>query len=328
MALRGVDGQEVWRSPVSKATGRAILHKDKVLLSSKQGELLALKLQNGEVSWRYPVQGTLLKGPVVAKDRILFVDGSNTLYALNTAGEWRWQYRREAPKEFALFGEAQARIEGDRVVLGFSDGTAVGLSLSDGAVLWTRSLSRDRKFPDIDATAAYLRGKFYLASVEGGLFALDPDSGEILKAFPITGITQMLEQDGQSLILCLEHSIIRIDLEGRLIWSHELGDLGSPGEPVVVDRYLSFSSSRGGLHILDVDTGQSLALFRPRDSLFAPPTMARDGSIFFSTGSYLYALRPERRCITAEELKNLELGDAAIQRLLCTDRGAWPPGTF
>ena len=298
VCLDAANGATVWSAEVDGTlSGQAVFDGRHVLTGTDEGRLLALDPSSGNELWSYRVQSPITQAPVVSGDGVYFVDGNNGVYALGRDGKWRWQYRRDAPAEFALVGEGRPLVTGGRVHVGFSDGMLVTLDARDGAVVWTRDLSPEHdRFQDVDATPVVAGGLLLAASAAAGLYALDPASGDIHWTLPMDGIQHTAAVDDDLLVTLETGRVMRLDgRTGAVRWRTHLGDAGAPGEPTLVAGLVAVTTSRGGLHLLDARTGRPLQRFEPGSGIYARPAVGTDGSVFvLSNGGVLYALRPGR----------------------------------
>lgn len=298
-AFRASDGHLLWRTALpGGSSGKAIFSGGRVIVGTDGGEVVAFDGPTGEVQWRYSVQGSVVEAPTLTRSGLaLCVDGSNAIYALDAqSGTWRWQYRREAPGRFALFGESTPTSGNGRVHVGFSDGILVTLSERDGAVLWTRDLAPEaEQFEDVDASPVLIDGRLYAASVAGGLYALDAASGDVLWTRPVRGIVAMTRV-GDDLVVGLDKGdLMRVDPQaGKARW--RVGFAEHEGPVTSIERMgntLVVGLGTGGMHLVDARSGRPLWRFAPGSGFMARPTVGRDGALFaLSNAGDFYAFRP------------------------------------
>lgn len=264
-----------------------------IFLGTDDGRMMALRASDGRKVWSYRVQGAITRGPVFADGLVYFVDGENAVYALKEAtGEWVWQYRRDAPAEFALVGESRPVVADGRVYVGFSDGVLVSLDAKDGAVAWQRDLAPEHdRFQDVDASAVVINKKVYAASAAAGVYALKPDSGEVIWNVPVTGAVHLIKHDEDIIVSLDEGQLLRMrGVDGFVQWRTRFGRAsGAPGEPVLVGTDLLVGLSKGALHSLDAYSGRPINHFTPGNGMHGPITVGTDGRVFFlSDGAVLY----------------------------------------
>lgn len=312
--LRASDGHLLWKTDVPGGiSGSAVFDDGRVLVGTDGGELIAFGATTGAIVWRYRVQGAIVRRPIIAGDLVYFVDGTNAVFALERkTGVWKWQYRREAPAEFALFGESAPRVVDGRVHIGFSDGFIVTLGALDGVVLWSHDLAPQHdRFQDVDATPAVIDDAVFAASAASGLYKLDAASGKVRWMRPIRGIIGLAAIEGDLYASLDVGTILRLSAsDGRPKWRTAFGEAaGSPGQVQPFGQLLLVSLARRGLHALDRRTGRPVWHFAPSTGLLAPPTVSDDGSVFLVTnGSVLYGLRPGRHAPVLDPLNPLASG--------------------
>lgn len=301
-ALRASDGASLWSVPLKGGTsGHAVLDGNQIIVGTDAGRVVAFDARKkGEIRWTYNVQGAVNQPPVVVGDRIFVVDGTNAIYALDRqTGEWRWQYRREAPGRFALFGQALPTVAEGRVFAGFSDGLIVALGASDGAVLWTRDLAPEaEQFEDVDASAVVIGDTVFAASVAGGLYALGAADGRVRWVKPKKGITVLIGLGGELVAGFDDGRVARLDPNtAKPRWQARLGEHeGTPRALVEAGDQIVVTAATGALRLLDARTGRPVWSFNPGSGFLAAPTVGSDGSLFvLSNGGRFYAFRPARR---------------------------------
>lgn len=297
-AFRASDGHRLWQVPLAGGTsGHALFDAGRVILGTDSGQIVALAGSSGAVEWSYAVQGAVSRQPVIAGDILYAVDGTNAIYALDrNTGTWRWQYRREPPGRFAVFGEGAPTVAAGRVHVGFSDGMLVTLAADDGAVLWTRDLAPEQdQFEDIDARTVVIGDRLFAASVAGGLYALSPETGDVLWTRPQRGIVRLTEVDGELVAGIDDGRLLRIEpTAGIGRWQLRFAEHeGAPTAIVPMDGALVVTTAEGALHVIDKRIGRPIWRFDPGSGFLAAPAVAANGSLFaLANSGWFYAFRP------------------------------------
>lgn len=289
------NGAVAWRRNMGGGiSSTPVFDGRRVLLGTDDGQLVCLDGDSGDERWHYGVQGAVQQPPVLLGDVAVFVDGTNSVYAVGRAdGAWRWQYRRTAPADFALAGEAPPVSDGKRVYAGFSDGHLVALDARDGAVSWTRDLAPEHdRFQDVDAAPVLIGSTLFAASAATGVYALRPDDGTVLFTVPVAGVNRLVEHDGALIASVDRGEVWRIATDGRVEWRTRLPG-GAPSAAVTLGGVLGVSMSQGALHFLRGRDGRPLQRFFPGQGLAAAPGVGVDGGLYvLSNAGILYAFRP------------------------------------
>jgi len=292
-----LSGELLWTERLS-ASGAGAPHitGDTLLIPTSDAQLTAYSLQRREVLWRRQLSG-LTTAPLKVRDGVVYAtDGTDSLYALRLSdGEVLWQRRRGSPKDFSLNGEASPVLYKGVVYMGFSDGFLVAYDAASGSQLWERDLAPQRsQFQDVDADAVVIAGVLYAASSASGLYALDPRSGEPRWFHPVAGIISMTSQ-GEDLVVGLQHGEVGrfSPQDKRYVWRVSFGTDGAPSRVQRFPYGLAVSLSRGGLYILDAESGALRDQLSVGSGLLAPLKVSEAGWVYVSSlNGYLYALAP------------------------------------
>jgi len=295
VAVRTRDGAQVWRTALGGGVlGPPVEHGDSLLVGSDDGTLTRLRAADGETVWQYSVKEVVRSRATVHKGRVYFSSDNDTVHALDYAdGGWQWQYHREPPEDFTIAGTASPLLAGGVVVGGFADGTVVGMHPEDGSVLWSlRLAAAGQQFPDVDTLLAAPGGRFWAASVAGGLFLVDPSDGTIKKENrALTGIVSLAPLDGDLLAGTGEGQLSRIAPDGKTVrWRRRFGG-GTVRGVQRAGEDLAASSSALGLLLLEPSSGAVLGRLDPGGGAGAAAAVGGDRLFFLSNGGYLYGMR-------------------------------------
>jgi outer membrane protein assembly factor BamB len=270
----------------------AMIHEGIVYVPGGDGFLYALDVRKGELKWKYSAGEALATTPVRAGGFILVVSEGDTVFAVEReTGKWAWQYRRDPPPGFTIHGVSAPLVKDDTVYLGFSDGYLVALDAGKGTSKWERPLSAGAtEFLDVDTTPIVDEaGRLFVASYQGGLYALSPETGEPEWNYAVGGLTSILSQGP----LLFATGDGRLDAyladNGRLLWSLPLGERAARA-PVFARGMLLVPNHRSLLFV-DPRTGQSQLAWNPGDGISAAPQVRGSTAYVLSNNGYLYALR-------------------------------------
>lgn len=273
-------------------TAGALIHEGVAYVPAGDGFLYALDVRKGELKWKYQAGEPLATTPVRAGGFILVASEADTLFSVEReSGKWAWQYRRDPPSGFTIHGVSTPLVKDDTVYLGFSDGYLVALDAGKGTSKWERPLSSGAtEFLDVDSSPTTdASGRLYVASYQGGLYALRPETGEPEWNYAVSGLTSVLSQ-GQLLFATGDG---RLDAyladTGRLVWSLPMGERAARA-PVFAGGMLLVPNYRSLLFV-DPSTGQSRLAWNPGDGVSAAPQVAGSTAYVLSNNGYLYALR-------------------------------------
>jgi eukaryotic-like serine/threonine-protein kinase len=158
---------------------------DVIYVGACSGVFSALDRSNGALLWLYDIAADgdareFHGNPVVTKDRVFIPTDGDTighLYAFNRdTGEVVWKYAHRGVN-FSGF-TSDVLLDGDRIIGVTVDERIVSLNATSGAELWAFPIeSRHRR---VGMSAALANGRIFFGSSNGGVYAVDSQSGKQL----------------------------------------------------------------------------------------------------------------------------------------------------
>lgn len=270
----------------------ALVHEGIAYVPGGDGTLYALEARTGKLKWKYEAGESLATTPVLAGSLVLVASEGDTLYAVDTeTGKWTWQYRRDLPSGFTIHGTSTPLVAGDTVYLGFSDGYVVALDAKGGTSKWEKALGGGAtEYLDVDTQPIVDdAGRLYVASFQGGLYALNAETGDVEWNSTAAGITSLVKR-GEVLFATGNG---RVDAyladTGKLLWSHNLGERA--GQAPVLAKGMLLVPNQRALLFVDPRTGQSRLSWNPGHGITATPSVAGSTAYVLSNNGFLYALR-------------------------------------
>lgn len=270
----------------------ATIHEGTVYVPGGDGVLYALDLKTGAEKWRYEAKEALATVPVIADGKLLVVSLSDTLFAINAAdGKWAWQYRRDPPSGFTVRGAARPLVTFGTAYVGFSDGMFVAIAIDDGTVNWNRQLSaEEQQFVDVDTDPVVDdAGRLYVASYRDGLFALNPENGDLLWKATANGINHLLHRGEVVFTTGDDHVSAYLSETGKVLWTQSLRGRAA-GKPTLV-RGTLVVPVENELMFLDATTGSTTVAWDPGAGVSAPAQWVGSKLYVLSNNGVLYALR-------------------------------------
>jgi outer membrane protein assembly factor BamB len=228
-------------------------------VASRIGTISALDARTGTERWSFDADGTVF-GPIAVSDGVVYVAAEDTVsfettvYAIDAAdGAQRWQFK---PQRRGVFASGPA-VDGERVFLGFGDGSVRALGISNGSPVWTRTLALGQGFGPGSAPAL-VEGDLLVASRDGSVSRLDGATGERRWRFRAPGgfVQSSPLVVGDSVVAgSADGFIVALDLEtGRRVWQLDLrggpiGAIAPAGDRLLV----GLGATEGGLVALEHD---------------------------------------------------------------------------
>ncbi|MCU0655777.1 MAG: PQQ-binding-like beta-propeller repeat protein [Polyangiaceae bacterium] len=302
-ALRAEDLSTIWRFQTASFVQCEPLYdeaEDTVYFGSNDGALYKVKAHDGSLLWRFSTNAEVARKPVVAGGIAYFINANDTAVAVDaTTGKLRWSYHRTPAYGMEIAGHAGVTLHEDKVITAFSDGHVIALGANNGKEVWAYDLSAEAessggeepvRYLDSDATPVLARTReasaAFVASYEGGVFALDTETGSLLwRREEARGVTELAlweepahaPRNGGPAVparrMLLGSSGVTglwaFSLEdGRPLWRQPLPE-GGISRPVAWSGALFLSSTRYGLFLLSprdgsvidgIDTGNGFAM--------------------------------------------------------------------
>ncbi len=232
------------------------------LFVGAEGRVVGLDPSSGRTQWSADIGGTV-GAPITVTGTLAIVPvRPNNYVALDAvSGEVRWRLRRGKSDAISVRGQAPATVDPGRrlVFLGNADGSVQAVALDTGELRWTQRLSSvraDDPFPDVDAQPVLDGdGNLWVASYNGGLFVLDPATGEIRRRVEVVKhVTGLREVPHAGLLVASigDGQVVGVHAASGLVrWRYRMKK-AVPTPPEVIDGgRVVVGSGRGGLVVLE-----------------------------------------------------------------------------
>lgn len=202
------------------------------LIEQSDGVLHAIDLASGENLWVTEGVERCDGSPSVKGDAIIYGSCASALHVFNANDG-------ALVKEIAFDEESQvaggASIVGDSAYVGTHSGRLFRAGLNAGEVLWYNEDSYDEIFETPAVTEDYV----VFSSYDGSIYALEPDSGELIWKHETDGIPTSPVIAADRIVITTDGVLLLLDLAtGDELWSYEISDEASSpamvGEIVVV----------------------------------------------------------------------------------------------
>ncbi len=275
------------------------------LLTTRDGELIAIDAASRQVKWQVNVPSEALSRPVITADSVLVRTVDGQILSLNRlTGKTRWSYQQSKPA-LTLRGSGLLVVTRDRIYAGMANGSLVALSVSNGEVIWDVTLSTPQghseiqRLVDVDGRAELFGSVLYIAGYQGRIAAIDVKKGQFLWAHNFstyTGVTvdskAVYSSDERSHVWALDrHS-------GATLWKQEKLQARNITRPVTLGDNLIVGDADGYLHVMSKLNGRFAARvsvggeedeFISENGVLVPPVVAGDEIIVATRYGMLYS---------------------------------------
>ncbi len=237
----------------------------------------------GKLIWKFATDAWVDSTPAIATDgTIYFGSWDKNFYALTPDGKLKWKFATSN-----VITTSPAIAADGTIYFGSHDKNFYALA-PDGKLKWKFATGGQ-----IDISAAIATdGTVYFGATDGNLFALRPDGLEFwrLHTGSYTAASPVLDADG-NLYLAASKNHISVTPDGKLRWSSGSDVPMDMAQLVSADGRVYGSVPWMHLGVSD-RTGKFDWGFHMEDNLTSAPNLSRDGLIYGTDGSQLFALQP------------------------------------
>lgn len=331
-ALGAEDGQVLWRFETLGAVQSQPLYdavENALYFGSNDGALYKVDAERGRLLWRFFSNAEVAQKPQLEAGTLFAVNANDTVLALDPkTGKRRWSQHRTPALGMEIAGHGAALAWRGRVYMVYSDGTVSAYDAKSGLEVWQpidlsaeaeQTLGEIPRYLDVDTTPVpgFVEGTavIYVGSYEGGVFALDADTGNVVWSLPaVVGVSDLMmweqperpnrtgegpREPARRLLIAATGTtgLWGIDPQsGSEVWRRDLPD-GGISKPAPLQGALLISTTRQGLFLVHPLDGQLIDGIHS-DLGFSMPaaTHGRRAFILSNGGTLLslYARPPEQ----------------------------------
>ena len=253
----------------SFVTGGVAADDYTVYLGTENGELVALRSDDGEELWRVQLSSEILAPAASDGERVFVLTGDGRLTALaRSDGARLWSFDTQVPV-LTLRGTGSPVVVGPVVLAGFANGRVVALRADEGQVLWEHVValpagrSELERMVDVDTTPLPTNSAVYVGSYQGAVKALRVADGNPLWEQPLSLFGRLGEAYGDVYAVDEDGTIHALDAaSGTPDWTQPgLARRGVTGAGVVPPE-LAVGDADGWLHLFALSDGRPIARMR------------------------------------------------------------------
>lgn len=249
-ALSAIDGATLWRFETVGAVQCAPLYdpaEDVLYFGSNDGALYKVRAKTGELIWRFSSNAEVARRPVLQAGRLYAVNANDTVLALDAkTGKALWTQHRSPALGMEVAGYSGPLVWRGKVYVGFSDGNVTAFDAQSGDERWQpvdlsaeaeQALGDIPTYLDVDTTPVgeviNAGAVVFVGSYQGGVFALDAESGTTVWANPaVLGVSDVT------------------------LWREPAHTPKDGGPEIPAKKLLLASTGTTGLWALDPETGK------------------------------------------------------------------------
>lgn len=300
-AFNRESGRNVWRQRLKTAVATGVGGgSGMILVGSQQGEVIALNEADGEVLWRQRLSSEVLAPPKANQSVVVVRTADGRLTGLSAeSGQVLWNYQRSVPL-LSLRGVSAPLIVDNKAIAGYDNGVLVALSLTDGKVIWERSVAIPRgrtemeRLVDIDADLVVVEDIVYAVTYRGKLAAFDVETGQPRWERDMSSRTGIAVIRGEAVFITDDESYIWAvqDGSGDALWRQTRLLRRTATAPVVAGNYIVVGDFEGYLHWLSREDGRFVARHQINKHAIRSQPVVHEGMLYvLSSDGRLTAIR-------------------------------------
>lgn len=178
------NGRMVWSTQEDTTFHSApVVYKDKVIYGTVQGRVIARNVKDGDkIYYNVDLGAAVETAGTIVDGKILFQLRNHQIFCLDVeTGKIIWGFKKSVPYLTTLQRASTPVVLGNKVFVGFADGTLGAISLDEGVLLYETKLTDASKFVDVDSTPVFLDNKIYIGPQSSNVTIVEPNSGKILR---------------------------------------------------------------------------------------------------------------------------------------------------
>ncbi|HSG87612.1 MAG TPA: outer membrane protein assembly factor BamB [Pseudomonadales bacterium] len=279
----------------SFVTGGVAADDYAVFIGTQNGDLVALRAEDGGELWRTRLSSEIL-APAASDDERVYVstlDGRLTALS-RSDGARLWSYDTQVPV-LTLRGSGRPVVSEPLVFIGFANGRLTALRAEDGSAVWEHVVAQPGgrseldRMADIDGAPLITPQGAFVASYQGALKSLRLADGNVQWERPISAYDSPAEGYGQVYVTNEDGALLAVDqISGTVVWQQDaLLRRGVTG-PAVFGPYLAVGDFEGYVHVFAQADGRPIARFRvDSDGIRSAPVGVGDELLVLGNGGRL-----------------------------------------
>ena len=261
-------------------------YRELAFVGSYDTNMWALRLQNGELVWKYATNGGIASSPIVDEENraILFGSEDYSFYSVDIrTGRINWSYRTESRIR------STAQIAHGRAFFGSDDGYLYALMTGTGRFLWRYDLGSE-----VQSSPFVTNEIIIVGSASGEVAAVDLSGGKrkwgVRAKRGVLSSPYVDEVEDMCYFGSSDHHVYAVDANGGFTsWRFRTrGPVIS--SPVVADGLLYFGSADGCLYAISAQTSKEKWKFTTDKPIVATPAVYKDAVYVGGTDEHLYCI--------------------------------------
>jgi len=294
------NGRRDWWVKVSeRLLGGVGTDSERLYVTTRSGELLALSREDGSELWRTSMPNEVLAPPQSNGNLVIAqtIDSKVIAYDV-TNGQRRWQHDDNAPV-LSYRGTATPYVDSQWVVTGFDNGTMAAFDVNSGRMQWQYGVGSPsgrtelERLVDVDGSPVVSNGEVFVTGYQGRVAALDLSTGGEQWSRPVSSLQSPGVDGGNVFVATADGQLIGFSRQSRTeTWRDNSFSWRRLTAPVPLGNHLLVGDYEGYLYAVRQSdgriTGRALV---DEKGLRSDMIRYRDRIILFSNGGHLASYR-------------------------------------
>lgn len=287
VALKLDDGSQVWKVELGTGFMSTPSYRKGVLyLGDYNGVLRALDAKTGKEQWQFNAEQEIDGGANFFEDMVLFTSQSGTLYALDV-NDGSLKWKYETGDQL----QCGATLAGDRTFLGGCDAHLHVIDVKTGEKVG-EPLPIDSP---TGSTPSVYESTVLVPTYSGEIFAFKSPSNEVAWRFKNPELSSEFKNsvsvaEGLLVATSRNRRVFALDITtGKVRWEQTLRKR-SDASPVIAGDKVVLAAADGRILLLGLKTGEELWMFEVKGSFLGAPAVAHGKVVVASDRGTIYCL--------------------------------------
>ena len=273
-----------------------------LFVGSPYAEIFCISLEDGKIIWKKNSATPIRATPTLIENKVIILTLDNrTMVFDKNNGNLIWEHQG-IQSSTSLLGQPKVAVDGNLVLLPYSNGDIFALNLTNGAEIWRQSSvnieqsETTNSFTDIDANPVMLKNLIVIASTSGKVLAFNKKNGnQVWQQYLNTTQTPLI--NGNSIyVIHNNKEVVNLDTKnGKVRWIYEiekefLHEEGIWLTPVLINSKLVLVGGDRSLIVLSAINGKFEKKYNLPDFPITPPIVVNRKVFLMLKNSAVYLI--------------------------------------
>lgn len=260
-----------------------------VVVGGRNGEVVALNADSGDIRWTKKVSSAVIAAPLITADRIIVRSNDGRVFGLDPAdGSRKWVFDRGLPT-LSVRGNSSPVLGPGVAYVGYDDGSVIALRVEDGLRVWEQIVAEPdgrtelERMADIDGELQVGADEVVASSYHGTTMSMRNNNGAPLWAREIGSHSGVAMLADKVLLADKAGNVWALDRNsGADLWKQDAMQRRWLTTPAIQGDYAVVGDIEGYLHWLRLDNGQMAARVRVEKGLIRATPLVSDQGVLYA----------------------------------------------